>query len=93
MREEVFTLITIENAMSELQNEKYKLENSTEQHSEINARKDCYKKMAALFPEEGWTTSTNISREYAQIKKKKDRQEARGEELFGDSRASSAGLA
>ncbi len=91
MREEVFTLITIENAMSELQNEKYKLENSAEQHSEINARKDCYKKMAALFPEEGWTTSTNISREYAQIKKKKDRQEARGEELFGDSRASSAG--
>ena len=89
MREEVFVLITIENAMSEIRNEKYKLENSAEQYSEINARKACYKQMAELFPEEGWTTSTNISREYAQIKKKKDRQEARGEELFGDSRASS----
>ncbi|EST04607.1 Hpc2-related domain protein [Kalmanozyma brasiliensis GHG001] len=93
MREEVFTLITIENAMSELRNEKHKLENSTEQYSEINARKACYKQMAELFPEDGWTTSTNISREYAQIKKKKDRQEARGEELFGDSRASSVGPA
>lgn len=90
MREEVFVLITIENAMSEIRNEKYKLENSAEQYSEINARKACYKQMAELFPEDGWTTSTNISREYAQIKKKKDRQEARGEELFGDSRASSA---
>ena len=89
MREEVFVLITIENAMSEIRNEKHKLENSAEQYSEINARKACYKQMAELFPEDGWTTSTNISREYAQIKKKKDRQEARGEELFGDSRASS----
>ncbi|SPO28454.1 uncharacterized protein UTRI_04851 [Ustilago trichophora] len=89
MREEVFVLITIENAMSEIRNEKHKLENTAEQYSEINARKACYKQMAELFPEDGWTTSTNISREYAQIKKKKDRQEARGEELFGDSRASS----
>lgn len=89
MREEVFVLITIENAMSEIINEKHKLENSAEQYSEINARKACYKQMAELFPEEGWTTSTNISREYAQIKKKKDRQEARGEDLFGDSRSSS----
>lgn len=89
MREQVFVLITIENAMSELINEKHKLENSIEQYSEINARKACYKQMAELFPEDGWTTSTNISREYAQIKKKKDRQEARGEELFADSRASS----
>ncbi|SNX85712.1 uncharacterized protein MEPE_04421 [Melanopsichium pennsylvanicum] len=89
MREQVFILITIENAMSEIRNEKHKLENSAEQYSEINARKACYKQMAELFPEDGWTTSTNISREYAQIKKKKDRQEARGEELFGDSRASS----
>ncbi|TKY89684.1 hypothetical protein EX895_001469 [Sporisorium graminicola] len=90
MREEVFVLITIENAMSEIRNEKHKLENSAEQYSEINARKACYKQMFELFPEDGWTTSTNISREYAQIKKKKDRQEARGEELFADSRASSA---
>ena len=89
MREEVFVLITIENAMSEIRNEKHTLENSAEQYSEINARKACYKQMAELFPEEGWTTSTNISREYAQIKKKKDRQEARGEELFADSRGSS----
>ncbi|SJX64272.1 uncharacterized protein SRS1_14922 [Sporisorium reilianum f. sp. reilianum] len=90
MREEVFVLITIENAMSEIRNEKHKLENTAEQYSEINARKACYKQMFELFPEDGWTTSTNISREYAQIKKKKDRQEARGEELFADSRASSA---
>ncbi len=90
MREEVFILITIENAISEIRNEKLKLENSSEQFSEINARKACYKQMADLFPEDTWTTSTNISREYAQIKKKKDRQEARGEELFGESRASSA---
>ncbi|KAJ9474227.1 hypothetical protein PHBOTO_004278 [Pseudozyma hubeiensis] len=90
MREEVFMLITIENAMSELRNEKYKLEGSVEQYSEINARKACYKQMFELFPEDGWTTSTNISREYAQIKKKKDRQEARGEDIFADSRASSA---
>lgn len=89
MREEVFVLITIENAMSEVRNEKLKLENSVEQYSEINARKACYKQMAELFPEDGWTTSTNISREYAQLKKKKDRQEARGEDVFADSRASS----
>ncbi|PWY97498.1 hypothetical protein BCV70DRAFT_219387 [Testicularia cyperi] len=89
MREEVFILITIENAMSEIRNEKFKLENSAEQYSEINARKACYKQMAELFPEDGWTTSTNISREYAQLKKKKDRQEARGEDVFGESRASS----
>ncbi|CDW99779.1 hypothetical protein [Sporisorium scitamineum] len=89
MREEVFVLITIENAMSELINEKHKLENTAEQYSEINARKACYKQMFELFPEDGWTTSTNISREYAQIKKKKDRQEAKGEELFTDSRANS----
>lgn len=93
MREEVFMLITIENAISELINEKHKLENNAELYSEINARKACYKQMAELFPEEGWTTSTNISREYAQIKKKKDRMEARGEDIFGggggDSRASS----
>ena len=59
-----------------------------EQYSEINARKACYKQMSELFPEDGWTTSTNISREYAQLKKKKDRQEARMED-YDDSRASS----
>ncbi|EPQ31398.1 uncharacterized protein PFL1_00733 [Pseudozyma flocculosa PF-1] len=90
MREEVFTLINIENAMSEVRNEKLKLENAAEQFSEINARKSCYKAMAELFPEDGWTTSTNISREYAQLKKKKDRQEARlGAVDMDDSRASS----
>ncbi|KAN0061295.1 hypothetical protein ACQY0O_006141 [Thecaphora frezii] len=89
MREEVYTLINIENAMSEVRNEKLKLENAPEQFSEINARKSCYKKMAELFPEEGWTTSTNISREYAQLKKKKDRQEARMGAEMDDSRAGS----
>ncbi|PWN53891.1 hypothetical protein IE53DRAFT_85172 [Violaceomyces palustris] len=88
MREEVFTCITVENAMSEIRNEKLKLENAPEAYSEINARKTLYKRMEKLWPEEGWTTSTSISREYAQLKKKKDRQEARGLEV-DESRASS----
>lgn len=45
MRDELFTIITVENAMSEIRNEKLKLENSPESYSEINARKALYKRV------------------------------------------------
>ncbi len=37
------------------------LEKSADKASEIQARKNIYKKIADLWPEAGWVTSTNIS--------------------------------
>ncbi|WFD43336.1 hypothetical protein MPSI1_001997 [Malassezia psittaci] len=48
MREHLFTIVTVENAMSEIRNEKLKLENSPDTYSEINARKALYKRNTAL---------------------------------------------
>lgn len=45
MRDELFTIVTVENAMSEIRNEKLKLENSPDTYSEINARKALYKRV------------------------------------------------
>ena len=75
MREELFTIITVENAMSEIRNEKLKLENVPDSYSEINARKAMYKRIADLFPEEGWVNTTHVSREYGSIKKRRDRED------------------
>ncbi|WFD33821.1 hypothetical protein MCUN1_000641 [Malassezia cuniculi] len=75
MREELFTVVTVENAMSEIRNEKLKLENSPETYSEINARKSLYKRIADFIPEEGWINTTNVSREYGLLKKRRDRQD------------------
>ena len=75
MREELFTVITVENAMSEIRNEKLKLENVPDSYSEINARKAMYKRIADLFPEEGWVNTTHVSREYGLIKKRRDRED------------------
>ena len=74
MREELFTIITVENAMSEIRNEKLKLENVPDSYSEINARKAMYKRIADLFPQEGWVNTTHVSREYGLIKKRRDRE-------------------
>lgn len=74
MRECVFQIILIENGISELRIEKSKLENSLEQISELNQRKGAYKRIHDLWPEnEGWTTTTGISKEHAIQKKKHDR--------------------
>ncbi|WFD18966.1 hypothetical protein MCAP1_001179 [Malassezia caprae] len=76
MRDELFTIVTVENAMSEIRNEKLKLENSPETYSEINARKTVYKRIADMFPQDGWVNTTHVSREYGLIRKKRDREEA-----------------
>ena len=44
-------------------------------YSEINARKAMYKRIADLFPEEGWVNTTHVSREYGSIKKRRDRED------------------
>lgn len=49
MRDELFTIVTVENAMSEIRNEKLKLENSPETYSEINARKALYKRVRTCY--------------------------------------------
>ena len=49
MRDELFTIVTVENAMSEIRNEKLKLENSPETYSEINARKALYKRVRICY--------------------------------------------
>lgn len=49
MREELFTIVTVENAMCEIRNEKLKLENSPETYSEINARKALYKRVCVCL--------------------------------------------
>jgi hypothetical protein len=63
MREILFTIVTIDNAILELRTEKINLENSSEKASMTNARKQIYKKIFDLWPESGWTTTTHISRE------------------------------
>lgn len=73
MRDELFTIVTVENAMSEIRNEKLKLENSPETYSEINARKALYKRIADFVPE-GWMNTTQVSREYGLVKKRRDRE-------------------
>ncbi|PKI84500.1 hypothetical protein MVES_001655 [Malassezia vespertilionis] len=73
MRDELFTIVTVENGMSEIRNEKLQLENSGETYSEINARKTLYKRIADFIPEEGWMNTTMISREYGIAKKRYDR--------------------
>lgn len=74
MREDVFQIILIENGITELRIEKSKLENSSEQISELVQRKAAYKRLNDLWPEgEEWTTTTGISREHAIQKKKHDR--------------------
>ncbi|CAO1614729.1 unnamed protein product [Sympodiomycopsis kandeliae] len=74
MREDVFQIILIENGITELRMEKIKLENSSEIISDLNARKAIYRRLHELWPEnEGWTTTTGISKEHAVQKKKHDR--------------------
>lgn len=82
MRDELFTIVTVENAMSEIRNEKLKLENSPDSYSEINARKALYKRVCfslcslqiADFVPEGWMNTTQVSREYGLVKKRRDRE-------------------
>ncbi|WFD30866.1 hypothetical protein MSPP1_001890 [Malassezia sp. CBS 17886] len=73
MRDELFTVVTVENAMSEIRNEKLTLESAGDTYSEINARKALYKRIADFVPEDGWLNTTNVSREYGQLKKRRDR--------------------
>ncbi|WFC99246.1 hypothetical protein MYAM1_001990 [Malassezia yamatoensis] len=73
MREHLFTIVTVENAMSEIRNEKLKLENSPDTYSEINARKALYKRIANFLPE-GWMSTTQVSREYGLVRKRRDRE-------------------
>lgn len=49
------------------------LEGSDEKASISNARKAIYKRIIELWPEKGWATTTNLSREYALYKRKVDR--------------------
>lgn len=75
MREDVFQIILLENGITELRVEKNKLENTADVVSELVMRKAAYKRMNDLFPEdEGWTTTTAISKEFSMTKKKHDRQ-------------------
>lgn len=78
MREDVFQIILLENGLTELRQEKGRLENVTDQISELNQRKAAYKRMMECWPSEAggeeWTTTTAISREFSLTKKKHDRQ-------------------
>ncbi|PWN33508.1 uncharacterized protein FA14DRAFT_62902 [Meira miltonrushii] len=73
LRETLFTIMTIDNAMTEIRTEKNELENSKEKMSVINARKAIYKRLIELWPESGLTTTTALSNQYGLYKKKVDK--------------------
>lgn len=73
LRETLFTIMTIDNAMTEIRTEKNELENSKEKMSVINARKAIYKRLIELWPEQGLTTTTALSNQYGLYKKKVDK--------------------
>ncbi|PWN43727.1 hypothetical protein IE81DRAFT_346327 [Ceraceosorus guamensis] len=73
MKYEVAICVTIDDAMSELTNEKIVIEGGEPNSSNISSRKMLWARLAELWPEQGWATSTSISKEYALIKRRLDR--------------------
>ncbi|KAE8196311.1 hypothetical protein CF335_g4889 [Tilletia laevis] len=80
MRAHLHTCITAENAMVELQNEKMSLENTNKTASDMARRKALYKRISAFWTDEGWTSSSVISREYTKTKNRYEKQAARAAE-------------
>ncbi|KAK0532236.1 hypothetical protein OC835_003403 [Tilletia horrida] len=80
MRAHLHTCITAENAMVELYNEKQSLENTNKPVSEMARRKALYKRIASFWAEDGWASTSIISREYTRTKSRYEKQAARAAE-------------
>ncbi|PWO00167.1 hypothetical protein FA09DRAFT_208539 [Tilletiopsis washingtonensis] len=69
-RHQICICVVIEDAMAQVQAEKIGFEKGEVPTTIIMARKNLYARLAELLPEPGWSTSTQISREFANLKRR-----------------------